>query len=286
MDWNPPVGVFIAILGLLGVIVPLIRPLETMGKREKAIWTCIAFVLLVVELRIIYQDRAHHDKDQAEARAQEERNFKTIANGLQQSINQSKEDFDTTIGKIKPILEASETTLRNTQPYGVLEFQKMNPYAPSFPIAPGHQLEFNVWFTNAGNDVAHDVYYDVKFYVGKLDDEPTERTIAADFEKWWRDSTHRGPVGLIRPNAPTFQSFKTDPFTEDQVKALVGRTVTIYALIRFAYLDRTGSWFGDECFGMQDPMHDVTVGHSCVYHNNHRYRTNWKPTPQASKHRG
>jgi hypothetical protein len=66
--WYPPVGFFIAILGFLGVLVPLFREWGVIGKREKAIWTALMFILVLLEIRSIYLDRAEHDSKEAAAR--------------------------------------------------------------------------------------------------------------------------------------------------------------------------------------------------------------------------
>jgi len=50
--WHPPIGVWIGILGLLGVIVPLIRDLTKIGRREKAAWTFVMFALLLLEISL------------------------------------------------------------------------------------------------------------------------------------------------------------------------------------------------------------------------------------------
>ena len=68
---HPPVGIFIGLLGLLGV-VPLIRNLAKMGKWEKAGWTLVMFGLMGLELRSIYLDRRDDEAEQAAARAQSE----------------------------------------------------------------------------------------------------------------------------------------------------------------------------------------------------------------------
>jgi hypothetical protein len=39
--WHPPVGVFIALLGLVSVVVPLLRDLAKIGRIEKALWTSV-----------------------------------------------------------------------------------------------------------------------------------------------------------------------------------------------------------------------------------------------------
>src|ERR1035441_10925130 len=84
---HPPVGIFIGLLGLLGVVVPLVRKLETMGRWEKAGWTLTMFVLMGLELRSIYIDRADNEMKQAAARTELLTNFKKIANGITSEID-------------------------------------------------------------------------------------------------------------------------------------------------------------------------------------------------------
>ena len=96
-SWHPPVSVWIGILGLLGVLVPLIRDIATIGKREKALWTFVMFALLLLEINSVYQDRNEHDKQQSEARARETENFKNIADGINGAITLSQQQFQTTI---------------------------------------------------------------------------------------------------------------------------------------------------------------------------------------------
>lgn len=71
LSWYPPVGVFIARPGVLGVVVPLVRDLARMGKWEKAFWTVVMFALMGLEIRSIYLDRNAHDIEQAKARAEQ-----------------------------------------------------------------------------------------------------------------------------------------------------------------------------------------------------------------------
>ena len=60
MRWLPP-GVSIAVLGLLAVLVPFLRPEQS--REEKAIWTAIFFALVVLEIVVIYRERGKHDRD-------------------------------------------------------------------------------------------------------------------------------------------------------------------------------------------------------------------------------
>jgi hypothetical protein len=95
--WLPPVGISIALLGLLGVIVPLIRDLQKIRRREKSIWTLVFFVLLLAEIKAVYQDRNEHDREQREVRERSEQNFQNIAQGIRDSIKQSDDHFKTTL---------------------------------------------------------------------------------------------------------------------------------------------------------------------------------------------
>jgi hypothetical protein len=103
--WHPPVGVWIGVLGLLGVIVPLIRDINKIGRREKAAWTFIMFWLLLLEMKSVYQDRNEHDIQQAKDRVREENNFQSIANGIQGSIADSARNFTATMGETNEVLE-------------------------------------------------------------------------------------------------------------------------------------------------------------------------------------
>jgi hypothetical protein len=95
----PPVGVFIALLGLLAVLVPIFRDLAKMSKREKAIWTAVMFTLMLLEIKSIYQDRAHHDREQAAARATELAGFAQTANGINSTISNGQRQFAATMSR-------------------------------------------------------------------------------------------------------------------------------------------------------------------------------------------
>lgn len=102
--WHPPVGVWIGVLGLLGVLVPLIRDIDKIGKREKALWTLAVFILLLLEIKSVYQDRNEHDREQATTRAAEERNFKAIADEITSSMRQSDFNFAQTMNRSDRII--------------------------------------------------------------------------------------------------------------------------------------------------------------------------------------
>ena len=102
--WHPPVGVWIGILGFLGVLVALIRDLTRIGRREKAAWVFVMFALLMLEIKSVYQDRNEHDQQQAEAREREANSFESIAEGIEGAIRQSQLDFEATMRKSDAIM--------------------------------------------------------------------------------------------------------------------------------------------------------------------------------------
>lgn len=109
--WHPPVGVWIAILGLLGVVVPLIRDLAKIGKREKAFWTALMFVLLGLELKTVYQDRREHDEEQAKARSEQIAQFNRIADGIKETIDESQRQFEATMARSDKIMGRTNDVL-------------------------------------------------------------------------------------------------------------------------------------------------------------------------------
>jgi hypothetical protein len=94
-QWHPPVGMFISLLAILGVLVPWFR--GEASRREKAFWTFAMFLFVGLEIRTLYLDRSQHDREQALARCQQLESFTAIANGIQSSIDGSKTQFNTTM---------------------------------------------------------------------------------------------------------------------------------------------------------------------------------------------
>lgn len=107
--WHPPVGVFIALLAVIGVLVPWFRG-ET-SPREKAFWTFLMFAFVGMEIRTIYLDSAQHDREQAFARCQQLQSFSDIGNGIKAAINQSQQQFQETMSRSNRILTAERDSL-------------------------------------------------------------------------------------------------------------------------------------------------------------------------------
>lgn len=263
-----------AVLAL--TVVAVIMTLVEMTAGHKTLWLLLVFCLVSLENKSINQDRANYAHEQSEARKQEQKEFKAIASRLESVISQNESAFDATMKGIKSTLETSERTLQNTRPYASLRYIRMDLYLPDgqnqvlWPLQ--NQLRFNVYFMNGGNDNGRNVFYDVKFYAGKPDDIPTEKSLSDKFEAWWHTAKHRHREGReYRPGGtPFFDSFNTD-FTPDELASISSGEMTIYTLMRITFSDKTGNWAEDVCFGMQNPLHDFTVGHDCKYHNKSRY---------------
>lgn len=107
--WHPPVGVFIGLLGLLGVLVPLLR--EKIGLREKASWTLILTVCLLLELRSIRLDQIQHDREQDFAVCQQLHSFQAIADSLSKASTTNQTQYDTTIKQVGKVLDTTQKNL-------------------------------------------------------------------------------------------------------------------------------------------------------------------------------
>jgi hypothetical protein len=257
-------------VAVMGVAAALMAARTKASGYEKAGWMLVMFGLLFVET--IRKDRLDNEWRQEQAHKEQKQNFTDIGVGLKAAIKESQQQFSATMSNIDTTLKTSERTLKNTLPYAALEFQQMTPYGPSLPIAVGQELEFNLWFTNSGTDTATRTHHEAKVYVRRPDNVEDEKQIANDFDEQWKRSTH-SKANDIRPHAPAFFSFKSEPITDSEVKGVLGHTLTLYVLVRFTWSDQTGNWIGAECFSFQDATHDLIVGHQCHFHKS-RYRAN------------
>jgi hypothetical protein len=157
--WHPPVGVYIGILGFLGVFVALTRDPTKIGQREKAAWILVMTVLLVLEIKSVYQDRNEHDQQQAEARERETESFESIAKGIEGAIQQSQQDFDATMRKSDVIMGKVGDSIKNqtggdsfayitfTAEAGYVHFEEKNPICQQIvgdvgrdPVGPYFQV--------------------------------------------------------------------------------------------------------------------------------------------------
>jgi hypothetical protein len=64
-SWHPWPGLFIAILGLLGVLVPLLK--DPLSSREKAVWAAVLVTLAIAEIRSLKLASDDFEKDRKAA---------------------------------------------------------------------------------------------------------------------------------------------------------------------------------------------------------------------------
>ena len=108
MQIHPPVGTWIALLAVIGVLVPLFRSWEKIGRGEKAVWTLAMFLLVGLEIRTLYLDRSEHDADQNLARCRELESFKEIAGELRTSMQSNQAGFSSSIDRVDKVLTETE----------------------------------------------------------------------------------------------------------------------------------------------------------------------------------
>ena len=183
--WYPPVGVFIGILGLLGVLVPLLRDLGKIGKGERAIWTLIFFALVLLEIKSIYQDRNAHDEAQALARMEQLNQFKMIADGINTSIQTSQRHYDATISKVSTVLDTAQEVAKLSQK-NLENITGGNSFGFIVPQVDGTQdVPLVVW--NHGDQVLSGV----TISISRTQDP-----------NWGREFYHPIFIGTIGPHCP------------------------------------------------------------------------------------
>jgi hypothetical protein len=96
--WHLPVGLFIAMAGMIGISVPFIS--EDMGKREKWWWTFLVVLLTCSELRMIVISDRDNSAERGHAECVQLQSFKEIATTLGDSIKNNQDHFDKTIQKV------------------------------------------------------------------------------------------------------------------------------------------------------------------------------------------
>jgi hypothetical protein len=130
VSWHPPVGVYIGFLAFLGVAVPLIRQREgqPFSVQERAFWTGVMALLVLLEIGSIYKGQREHDKAQAKAQKLQLDGFQEIGDGLEAAITQSQNQFDAETKKMGNILTQQNATL--TQTMGGVGFPMFRPMPP------------------------------------------------------------------------------------------------------------------------------------------------------------
>jgi hypothetical protein len=110
-QWWPLIPtIAISFLGVVAVIMAVRA--DSFSHGERVIYVVIAFALFIVEMRAVYADRDAHDREQATARQQEERNFQEIAGGIQKAIKDSDINFDQVMQRSDRILAGLGDTIK------------------------------------------------------------------------------------------------------------------------------------------------------------------------------
>ena len=146
-QWHPPIGVIIALLAVVGVLVPWSR--GEAGKSEKAFWTFLMFLCVGLEIRTIYLDQAQHDREQTLARCQQLESFQKIADGIDTATSNSSAQFVATMTNMGKILTKQDATL--TQTMGGTTYPE---FIATFPTDPASK-EMAVWVITPGQSWPH-----------------------------------------------------------------------------------------------------------------------------------
>jgi hypothetical protein len=108
---DPPLGAYIAVLGLVAVIVAIWPPQH---KWSKAAWLLIFFLFTFFEIHNSYRARNKQDEEQAEARKEERKAFEAIADGLTTSMTNNQKAFDATMARMEALAELSKTNINES----------------------------------------------------------------------------------------------------------------------------------------------------------------------------
>lgn len=146
-QWHPPIGVFIALLAIVGVLVPWFR--GEVSKREKAFWTFLMFLFVGLEIRTIYLDQDQHDREQTLARCQQLESFQKIAAGIDTAISNSSTQFAATMTNMGEVLTKQDATL--TQTMGGTNYPM---FLATFPTDPASK-EMPVFVITPGKSWSH-----------------------------------------------------------------------------------------------------------------------------------
>ncbi len=157
LHWPFCPGVFIAFLAFVTAFVAF--RVEKAGRLEKGIWTFAFLLLLVAEIWMMGIDRTKHDKEQADARAEQLRKFQDIADQITSSNDLSKRHFDATMSTMEGLISTGNKSL--AQETGNGQFC----YLTAFPAAgtAKSRVVFHLMKMNSGPlplDVCHVLIHD------------------------------------------------------------------------------------------------------------------------------
>jgi hypothetical protein len=111
----PPIGVYIAALGLFAGLITILPPER---RLEKLGIVVLLTILGYMEIHNLYRDRDEHDAEQAKALKEEKDNFKAIADSLRNEMTQNQSQFAATMQSQQKAISLADTGLKNITGYG------------------------------------------------------------------------------------------------------------------------------------------------------------------------
>ena len=274
--WFVPLpGISVTVLGAVAAVMSL-RPDMKVG--EKAAWMLIVASLLYAEIRAIRRDRAEAESQALESRQEQNNAFKAIRDKQDQDFKDTADGLKDAIAGIRSTLKTTSETLKQTHPRAVLRAIGIDiTNAPASPntFQPNLQYNFNFSYSNNGNETGHLAKLLGKIYIGKPDDLETQKRLAIEFEKDWKELP-TPPKALPVPPAGT--NFWTEHriFTDQEIGDLISNRETVYFFRRLEFTDSTGTWISDNCDHLQISKipglgMNLHVAHPCLTFQDDRY---------------
>ena len=150
---HPPIGTFIALLALIGVLIPWFRVQDKIKHLERVVWILLMCALAIFEIRTLYSDRREHDEDDAYRTCIDLNRYKEVTNRVQTAIDNGRNQFQATMRQEKGILSLTKENVENmigvgTFPYIVPQtFAGVTEAIPLYMWAHGNHLLNGVTYT-------------------------------------------------------------------------------------------------------------------------------------------
>jgi hypothetical protein len=254
-QWHPPVGVFIAILAVVGVVVPWFKG-EHASRTERAIWSVGMFLCMGLEIRSIYLAQAQHDEEQERARSEQLENFRLIADGINTNLVTATDTFN-------------QTRPRADVKFETYVFDPLNPLT----LHPNTPIGLNFRYKNMGNDVATNIRKLGWLYVASTDHSEAMSVILPLFNAAWEDKKTKVTAGMVLvPGESSAEDFHLSGFSVAEANDMAAKKNTIYMLFRVEYTDATGTWVSEHCDVVTqiNPTRNQAVQSHCSFFNSHR----------------
>lgn len=222
-----------------------------------------------VEIQVIRRDRIESDRQATGQREKDRTAFEGIGKGISSAITQSQLQFEATMARVDESLKASKNAVENTRPRAILQMLTMFTNPPNSLLLAGHQVEWRVGYTNSGSDKATEVHREAAAYLASPG-ENEQAVMRRDFDEWWAKTEHEAHE--VEPGDPVVFLFRSDVFTDDDVKLVAARRAVVYVLMRFTWRDQTGQWASDRCFFFEDASLNGAMARPCQpKYNRQRY---------------